>query len=200
MNTGWRAAKGQILWFLNGGDEAFSGEALVGACGLLETNHSVELVSGGATLLRNGHVLYDQPPRAGLLPMLGINRVCQQQLLYRRSLLERLGGFSEEYRIAADYEFHLRAVHAGARQKTCNAVLVRFDRGGISSNISRSFEEFARIHRSLREKGQLKYGFMHIFVRSLELFRIRFLRILDDLGIGIYLRKIWHSFRRSIRK
>jgi glycosyltransferase involved in cell wall biosynthesis len=68
-------------------------------------------------------------PRAFGRTMYLTNRVCPSTLLIRRSLYERLGPFAEREEMATeDYEYWMRALHAGAVFHYDPEVLVRYRR------------------------------------------------------------------------
>jgi glycosyltransferase involved in cell wall biosynthesis len=68
-------------------------------------------------------------PRTFGRTMYRSNRVCPSTLLIRRSLYERLGPFAEREQIATeDYEYWMRALHAGAVFYYDSEALVRYRR------------------------------------------------------------------------
>lgn len=176
MNEGIRQSKGAFIWFLNGGDELASKEALEDAIRELETNPAASLLLAAAELMRQGRVRKIQRPHYGLIPMLGINRVCHQAIVYRRNLFDLLGSFLEKYRLAADYELHLRTLAIGISTIEFSKVLVRYDQGGQSSDPSRVFADFKLVQTDLAEAGLLPGAWLHGPVRWAERARIRLLQ------------------------
>lgn len=196
MNTGIRSAKGEVLWFLNGGDRLKCAGNLQAAVDALRRQPSAELCYAAAALYRDGAFLHLQHPRPGVRPMLGINRVCHQAILYRASLFGRIGLFSEEYKLASDYELHLRALAEGARTVIVDLPIVEYDMGGQSSRIEPVFGEFERIHARLAGQGKLPLATVHSLVRSLEKARITAIKALGRTSLGPGLRGAWHGLKR----
>jgi glycosyltransferase involved in cell wall biosynthesis len=196
MNTGIRSAKGAFLWFLNGGDRLKSARNLQEAVATLRRQPSAELCYAAAALFRNGAFLHTQHPSPGVRPMLGINRVCHQAILYRASLFGRIGLFSEEYKLASDYELHLRAMAEGARTAILDLPIVEYDMDGQSSKVEPVFSEFEKIHLSLAAEGKLPLAMVHALVRRAEKARIRSLKALGATTLGPGLRGFWHQLKR----
>jgi GT2 family glycosyltransferase len=117
-------------------------------------------------------------------------------MIYRRSLLARLGGFSEKYRIASDYDFHLRASAEGHRILLHPSTLVLYDMGGESSQIDRAFLEFEQVHSSLAAEGKLAYPGLHFMARKWEQARIGAFKFLGRSAAGPALRKLWHQYKK----
>ncbi len=173
MNRGWQEAKGSCIWFLNGGDTLVSVEAVAEGLHMLMARPDVDLVYGAAELWRDGSFLYTRWPRNLFWGNLGINRICHQALLYRRSLLQNLGGFSEKLRLASDYDLHLRALHDHPKNtQQLPAVLVRYDMGGLSSDYRPALREFRAVQSALAREGKLYLPWLHALVHRWECLRL----------------------------
>ncbi|MGZ3651468.1 MAG: glycosyltransferase [Bdellovibrionota bacterium] len=196
MNAGLRACRGDFIWFLNGGDKLKAAENLRAVVEAFRQAPDFGMALARAELTREGKILYSQRPRIGLAPLLGINRICHQALLFRKEIFSRLGEFSEEYRLASDYEFHLRALAAGIKTLPVDQVLVQYDMGGQSSQIDGVFAEFRRIHTSLRQKRILSFPLLHRAAWRLERLRIGLFRALGSTPIGPQLKSAWYRCRR----
>jgi GT2 family glycosyltransferase len=196
MNAGIAAARGEFVWFLNGGDRLKRPESLEAALARLRENGAASMAIAAAELMREGRPLYTQRPRLGILPLLGINRVCHQAVLYRRALFERLGAFAEQYRLAADYELHLRALAAGVKIVAAPETIVQYDMGGQSADYAKVFQDFARIHGDLQAAGKLAHGFLHGAVRRAEWARIRLFKGLGGTKLGPLLRELRWRWKR----
>lgn len=81
--------------------------------------------------------------------------VAHPGLLHRRTLFERFGEFSEEYRIAGDYEFLLR-LGPGANASFVEKVSVNVGGIGLSSDISETLKEMRLIQNRHPQIGPLK--------------------------------------------
>lgn len=198
QNAGLNHAKGDLVWFLNGGDTLKNAENLASVIILLEREPHCEFAIAGADLFREGKFQYRQYPQSGILPMLGINRVCHQAVIYRRSLFLELGNFSEDLRIAADYELHLKAFARGVRSVSTPAVIVEYDMGGQSSQWENACEEFERVHKSLADKGLLPLKQVHAAALAFERKRIFLYKKIGVTRAGDLLRKIRNSYRQFL--
>lgn len=83
--------------------------------------------------------------------------VAHPGLLHRRSLFDRFGRFSEEYRIAGDYEYLLRL---GDRVTTAflEEVTVNVGGAGLSSDATGTLREVRLIQSHVPEIGSLRAG------------------------------------------
>jgi glycosyltransferase len=77
----------------------------------------------------------------------GISPLMQQGTLFRRPVVERLGGFDSRYRLCADLDFWLRALTSGARFRAHRLRVAQFRlrRGQLSSNTATTEREQAEI-------------------------------------------------------
>lgn len=134
MNKGYQAATGDYVYFLNS-DDCFCDEAVVAdVAAAIRSNPTVDLVYGDV-LMRGGEQLVRKPQ----VPVLDRESLCRkgfchQALFARRTLLERTGGFSEEYRIVADGDWLARALAAGATSLHVERDIAVFSLDGLSGN------------------------------------------------------------------
>lgn len=145
MNTGLSRASGDYVWFMNAGDvlaEAFTVEELLK---VLHTHKPSWLV---------GQVKFTHPDGSSVIPppfdyqtekkrLFARGRFPPHQgTIARRALLRELGGFNENFQIAADYEMALR-LSLLADPIVLPETLARFSVGGASSTYWRqSLKEF----------------------------------------------------------
>lgn len=140
MNEGIRASGGDVIWFLNGGDGLYSEEALSSALGLLSSGDGVDLVLNGVWPTLNGERLEEcvLPGGHGRRvddirdALIGVNGWPHQGMLYRRDVFDRVGMYSEDYRIMADYEHHWRCMLGGIRGVSTELVIADYDNDGFS--------------------------------------------------------------------
>lgn len=129
FNEGLAMARGDWVWFLNGGDAVH--EALDPAWLLtLLANSRADLVVGG--------IHYDgescprpAPPLYRQWPLLECWLPHPATLVKRQPLLQA-GGFNVGYSIAMDYELWFRLLQGGVIVDVISVILARFDPNGVS--------------------------------------------------------------------
>lgn len=159
LNEGVRQAKGDVLWFLNGGDRLISPEALVEAYEELQASPTIDVLVNGVWPTRHGvrlpsSVAPGSVRRSAVTlqdALLGCNGLPHQGMLYRRRAFDAAGPYSEAYRILGDYEHHWRMVIAGVTGRLSNRILVEFDMSGASNARYRMwFRELDALNRWLK--------------------------------------------------
>lgn len=133
MNKGWRMAESDFVLFLNAGDALAAPDAMGRALPLLDGD--VDIAYGDLIL---------REPDGSLRPKRYPARITSAWLMrespphpaqfIRRALLERWGGYDEQWRIAADYAFFARAFWCGGlRLRKLPFAVSLFDTRGLSS-------------------------------------------------------------------
>lgn len=200
FNRGLEVATGVYAWFLNGGDGLRDRAALERMLAILERDPTVDLVCAGAYLSRSGVGLYPTAPWRSLAGnLLGRNWMYHQAVIYRRASLRGIGPFSSDYRVAGDYDLHLRGYAAGLRARFITEAVVDYDMSGGSNDVGAAFREFKRIQRSHRHALPAWMNGLNEIVRPLEYARVLILRTLSSTGLGIRLRPLWASANRWLR-
>jgi glycosyltransferase involved in cell wall biosynthesis len=107
----------------------------------------------------------------------------QQGTLFRRSLWEKLGGFREQFRYSADFDFFLRAFASGARfGYFCGAPTAAFRLHGdqISHNFISAMQSEVRESvadaQLLATPHEMIFAKFNMRVRNLSSYIVRFLR------------------------
>lgn len=193
MNAGIKAASGKYVWFLNGGDTLASPKGITDVLTRL-TEEGQSIAIGAAEIARDGAILYSQKPRWGLAALAGINRVCHQAVIYRRTLFDQLGGYNISYRLAADYEHHLRILEAGIQVLLLDIPMARFELGGESSNIHKALGEFRLVHQNLGKSPVL-----HRCALEIEYFRLTFMMKVKASWIRAWAEPIWRAYKKIRR-
>jgi glycosyltransferase involved in cell wall biosynthesis len=153
MNKGWRLTHGRHVAFVNSGDEVIPGpfDAYLdfAASGEADVYYAKTLIRDpgtGATAVHERHS--DQLNR---------DTVPHLTTLTRRSLLERLHGFDEQYRICADRDLFVRLKLGGASFRFFDGAVSVFDLGGASSSKRQTRLENLRINRASKVIGPWRY-------------------------------------------
>lgn len=141
LNEGVRQAKGDVLWFLNGGDRLLSPEALIEAYEELQASPTLDVLVNGVWPARHGVRLPSSVVPGGFHrsattlqdALIGRCGLTHQGMLYRRRAFDAAGPYSEAYRIVGDYEHHWRMAIAGLNGRLSNRILAEFDMSGASN-------------------------------------------------------------------
>ncbi|MCL5778825.1 glycosyltransferase [Limibaculum sp. FT325] len=138
MNKGLRLFAGDAVGFLNADDRFAAPDTLAQIAAALATNDAVlgnldfvaDLTGGQVTRRWRGTPFRRGAFRRGWMP-------AHPTFYIRRALAERTGAFDTGYRIAADYDFMLRALELGPeapRVAFLDRVLVHMMAGGASTS------------------------------------------------------------------
>jgi glycosyltransferase involved in cell wall biosynthesis len=152
LNLGISEARGDTIGFLNADDRYLPG-AIADAVSRLSAAPAIECASGGARIVRiestgvrtvvaeyndDAHKMLAWAPLLDGAPVINAR-------FFRKSLIERLGGFDTRYRIAADREWLIRAKLAGMRIATLEADVYEYREHAGSLTINRTRSNAARI-------------------------------------------------------
>ena len=160
MNKGVRAAKGDIIFFLNAQDTFYDNHVLEHVAEAFESAERPYVVFGDIFFTNRQGLpekeLTTPPNQVRCYKDAGPNEpgICHQCIFYRKELFNRLGGYDLKYRIFGDFDFNIRAFDfAGDRYKYIPYVIANFDLGGLSTLVNSKHRE--RQHQEnmeLREK------------------------------------------------
>jgi glycosyltransferase involved in cell wall biosynthesis len=127
VNKGFERAKGELVCWLNGDDEYISDAVDRAAKHLLE-HPSVDAVFGGMHVIDEHGTVRRRYQPAGYSWRRYLffgDYIPTPSIIFRRSLLERVGSLDEAYEDAADYDFYLRLFHTAQVNRMPEA-LIRF--------------------------------------------------------------------------
>ena len=160
MNKGVRAAKGDVVFFLNAQDTFYDNHVLEHVAEAFESAERPYVVFGDIFFTNRQGLpeseLTTPPNQVRCYKDAGPNEpgICHQCIFYRKELFDRLGGYDLKYRIFGDFDFNIRAFDfAGDRYKYIPYVIANFDLGGLSTLVNSKHRE--RQHQEnmeLREK------------------------------------------------
>lgn len=146
VNKGLRRATGEVVGILNSGDHYPTGALARVAATFADP--AIQVIAGGIRCLDAA----GKPGRVWMPDVDGLRQrmsVPHPAVFVRRNVYERIGGFDERYRIAADYDLMLRMRAAGVPIQSVDAVLCDFQEGGMSgTRLWRTARETFAIQRA----------------------------------------------------
>lgn len=133
MNKGWRQASGKYCLFLNAGDELYSA-AVIGSLVPKLTDSDADYLYGDLNIVdangRSGIQEFNEPISLNYLFRWFVPHPAS---CIKRSLLQQLNGYAEQYRIISDWIFSVQAFCQGARFEHVPLCIANFYLDGISS-------------------------------------------------------------------
>jgi glycosyltransferase involved in cell wall biosynthesis len=170
MNKGARRAAGRYTLFING-DDALVADGFPAVMTLLRRGDA-DIVT--ATTHVGSETAPDEVLVSKPLQLPFFNSVPHPSSFVKTALLQDWG-FEEDLKIAADYDFFLRALMAGKRFASVPGVTALHFRGGASGDIQRSQTEVDGIRR--KRLGSLLYAItnmiFHVWRSTKRIFRKR---------------------------
>jgi len=137
MNKGLALARGDIICFLNADDQYASPEALATVAQEM-AGHQLDALLGDVAFFHPGKP--DKVVRRYRSARFSPARLAwgwmpaHPALFLRRSVVDRVGKFRTDYRIAGDFEFIIRAFYqANLRYRHLSQVFVNMQTGGVST-------------------------------------------------------------------
>lgn len=112
MNKGIEKARGDLIYFLNADDYLHDDAVIADVARFVDEHPDGSVYYGGIEVRMDGKPPVDHmpgpPEQAGEIMICG--SLPHQGTFARRSVFERLGGFNEQYRIHADYDWFVRVI------------------------------------------------------------------------------------------
>ncbi len=167
FNEGLQAAKGEWVWFLNGGDRVdarLTPEFLLTLLG----RTTADVMVGGTIYEEEAEPRPHLPPNMRWPPLHAW--IPHPSTVVRRRLFERFGVFDATYSIVMDYEWWLRALSADVPVDVLSVPFAVFARDGISQQI-----EFRK--KLVREQGDVIRRYQLRLWRAWILSGCRLLRV-----------------------
>lgn len=133
MNKGIKAAKGDYLLFLNGGDTFYNQEVLANA--VQQISNTYQIYYGDVQRVFNdGTKKIKTYPKELKFSFFVDSAIAHQSAIVKKSLFDKVGYFNESYKIFADWEFFVLAVcKYDVPYKHLGVIVANYDMGGVSS-------------------------------------------------------------------
>jgi glycosyltransferase involved in cell wall biosynthesis len=194
MNAGLAVAEFEAIWFLNSGDRLCNRNALV-KCLDAFSDSSVDAVCANARLFKRGEFQYlVKAPNSFWAGIKNGNGICHQAVIYRFNSFKELFPYSTRFKLAADFDLHIRAWNKGLRLRPLASELVDYDMSGVSSSTKEVLAEFAEVVK-LHAQGisgvRLRLGVF--FERA----RICILKAVAASPLAGLLRPLWIIYKRA---
>ena len=148
MNKGIKVATGDLLFFLNA-DDIFINELVVQQFAEFAESNNTGLLLGDIILLDkyDGRVYHEKQSLIDNIQLLK-STIFHPATFFRKEVFERFGRYSEENKIASDYEWYLNYfVKNNGDYSYLDKPVSVFSMGGLSSD-----ERYSKIHKEERER------------------------------------------------
>jgi glycosyltransferase involved in cell wall biosynthesis len=177
MNKGWKLAQGEWILYLGADDELLTNGIEI----LIKNCDNCDVVYGNTILkFPSGKTKKQYSQNIDVITKKDF--CCHQSLMMKKKIIEKLGGFNLNYKIASDSELLLRAYLNGYSFKQISNFISRFFVGGISTdNITILFERVQYL-----KENNVKINYLYFVYR---LFRTK----LVSLKHNIFDRKRYFS-------
>jgi glycosyltransferase involved in cell wall biosynthesis len=154
MNKGIHRATGDWLYFLNSDDYLLDDNVIQDIVHFCSENPQHDFVYGDhEARFSFGKSSIHKPatPDRALIEFINLGECfIQPASFFKANLFQKLGLFSEAYKIAADYEWFTRLLQdSSVSLGYCPRVLVSYSHGGASSDIRSLFEEVFAIQNQV---------------------------------------------------
>lgn len=154
MNKGIRLASGEYLFFLNADDAFIDRDVVQDVVTRLEQHPTCDFLYGDLLFqIKRSDDTVSQlvtfPAPEGLPKHLISDCLLHQASFSKRSLFDKLGYFSEAYRIGSDYEWFLRLIsEANLDLHYYSRTIVSYNAGGMSSDMRKTLAEMFEIQNN----------------------------------------------------
>lgn len=166
MNKGLRLAKGKYICFINADDCVIPEAACKVAKKLRGNIRRREIVASAALAVDGNTETLWVPSALDRFLVFRCPNLCHNGVYAHRSLFERVGGFDASLKIAADSDWIIRAIRAGAKLKVLSTPTLYYSIGGASSDVGTHAREMLRIAEKsypLLTTDIIKSLFYHLF-------------------------------------
>jgi len=190
MNKGIKVATGDLLFFLNA-DDIFINELVVQQFAEFAESNNTGLLLGDIILLDkyDGRVYHEKQSLIDNIQLLK-STIFHPATFFRKEVFERFGRYSEENKIASDYEWYLNYfIKNNGDYSYLDKPVSVFSMGGLSSD-----ERYSKIHKEERERIQKQYFSERKFkilkflskIFSRKINKISFRTKLNSIGLNFF--------------
>lgn len=152
FNKGWKMANSPWVHYL-GSDDSLTKDGMEGVA--LELDDSYSIVTGDVYLHRVDGTIREQQYKGYF--------GCHQGVVMQRKVIEKLGGFDEQYRIMADYDLMVRNFGASNKVKNVRVFIANFSIGGESQKLSSQWEKMIERYRINKRNKMKIFPFLSSF-------------------------------------
>jgi glycosyltransferase involved in cell wall biosynthesis len=153
MNKGLDLSSGTYILLLNADDYLFSPNTIENMMVAIGQHNDEDIFYGNL-------LMFDDKTGRGKIwkpghisgKLLYSSTLPHPATIYKRTIFDKLNKFDETYKIAADYEFYVRAYTQGANFRYLNQLVSVFSYGGISTS-----GEYKRLTHDERKKTLLRH-------------------------------------------
>ena len=196
FNLGLEHARGEFIWFLNGGDRLKAPRNVLKAIDTFTHHPEIELLCAGVDLYRGGKFIYSTIPKSSFIKnLLGQNFLCHQGIIYRRSVFNRLGTFSQDYKLVGDYEHHFRCYFAKVKTLNLPVIIAEYDRDGRSDNFKRVLRECRSVWKSYRKMLGFRLALKNDVLAFVNYLKLRLMKS-SLTPFSNRLKNIWYRLHR----
>lgn len=135
MNKGLRLAKGEYVCFVNADDRIIPKGAEKVARLLRRKQRHIDILASAALAVEGVAETLWLPSGLDRFLVFRCPNLCHNGVYAHRSIFERVGEFDSNLQIAADSDWIIRAVRAGAKVNAVSTPTVFYSIGGMSSDI-----------------------------------------------------------------
>lgn len=135
MNKGIALASGSYVLFLNADDYLFSADTIKNMMSIVSSDQVSDIFYGNVLMYEdnNGYAKIWKPELASS-KLLYRSTLPHPSTIFKRSLFEKIGMYDDSYKIAADFEFFVRAFRESANFRYLDQLVAVFSYGGISTS------------------------------------------------------------------
>ncbi|GAO45224.1 glycosyltransferase family 2 protein [Flavihumibacter petaseus] len=135
MNKGLQRVTGDLVFFLNGGDEFTGSGVLQQVTGFISRHPGFDIYYGNVLdIYEDGRQALRKPDSISKVSLYR-KMICHQGIFAAARLFKENGGFDEELRIKADYDWLLRNIFRNASHCYMDLQIANYEMGGISTTL-----------------------------------------------------------------